>query len=530
MPINFNLQGQSRTASPPTAPTINTIVFGRGSHLKFAEQTMSGTKISDKDAFSRYRVAINSMAVAPTTNLLTPGVIPTTIEQFKGVPGPLTIDGNFVMDALPLRNEMFFRQLLNAPTSGGLHQAGFTATSLLTNGTLNADDSLATQPPSPLRLQVTLAAGAQRGTTPVSATNQITITINGTDYEDRTISETLIFSAADTAGAQTTEKFFKTVASDGITTNHATGASTALTGTYAVSTTLGLRPITIQSQADYRLTPGLTVEAVMGQQVGGPMAGAREKGGVPNTIVDAYLNTFSFNATREEIVTYNFGLTGKEFLQNESPDGTALALGVSDVMTGSTNTRERGTTSNQLYGGGAFATIQDDQTPMAGYNGSLYIGTGANRINFEGVLGLTLNFDNNTQFTPRLGSVQQGLPYNRQRTVGVEIELEYHSSDREFADAYLQAEDWDDVQISLTDVHDPTAPLDQRLGHRFIFDRIQITEYPSMPVESDDFIRQTIRGMALPSSNAAADAIQIQCYHREDLDDMHLAELNPGSD
>ena len=30
---------------------------------------------------------------------------------------------------------------------------------------------------------------------------------------------------------------------------------------------------------------------------------------------------------------------------------------------------------------------------------------------------------------------------------------------------------------------------------RFVFDQIQLTEYPGIPIESDDFIRQTIRGM-----------------------------------
>ena len=493
MAINFSLPGQSRYASPPTAPTIDTLVFGRGSHLKFAEQATSGTAITAPADFSKYKVAINSMAVAPTTNLLTPGVIPVTVEQFKGVPGPLTIDGSFVMDALPERMEIFFRQLLNAPDVSDV-----TANPLLGSTSLATDTtSLTTQPDPPSRLVVTLSGTPQRGSSAISAANPITITFAGTDRHGNAARETLTFTDP-TELVQSTTTSFSAVATDGVITNHASGAQTALTGNIAIADAFS--GVSIASSTAYRLTPGLTVEAVMGTQ---DSAGL---GGVPNTIIDAYLNTFSFNATREEIITYNFGLTGKTFKQNVAPNGTTTAF--PDTRTGGT-----------LYGSGNFATIQDDQTPLPGYGACLYIGDSTNRILFEGVLGLTLNFDNNTQFTPRLCDVQQGLAYNRQRTVGVEIELEYHSSDKEFATAYLQAEDWDDVEMVLCGVDGKDT--------RFKFDRIQLTEYPSMPVESDDFVRQTVRGMALPSSNSAADAITIECRSGNSKSALGLANLMP---
>ena len=56
-----------------------TLVFGRGSHIKLAEQITPGIKITDPEAFSKYKVAVNSMTIAPTSTLLTPGVIPTTV-------------------------------------------------------------------------------------------------------------------------------------------------------------------------------------------------------------------------------------------------------------------------------------------------------------------------------------------------------------------------------------------------------------------------------------------------------------------
>ena len=375
MAIPFNLANQSRQASPPTAPTINTLVFGRGSHLKFAEQVTSGTAIIDPDHFSRYKVAINSMAVAPTTNLLTPGVIPVTVEQFKGVPGPLTIDGNFVLDALPRRQELFFRQLLNAPTAS---INDITGASLLSATSLAvASDSLDTPPSEPSNLTVTLSGTVTRGGNAISATNEIVITITGTDENDGALTETLRFSNPNVL-TQTTVNKFKTVSNDGVATNHAASpASSVLAGMIAI--TQGYNGVSLESSTDYRLTPGLTVEAVMGSQDSNGL------GGVPNTIVDAYLNTFSFNATREEIVTYNFGLTGKEFNQNVNPAASAIAF---------VDTARHDVNAGGPYGPGNFATIQDDQTPYAGYNGSLrvtYPGT-TEKANFEGVLGLTSKF------------------------------------------------------------------------------------------------------------------------------------------
>ena len=139
---------------------------------------MNGTPITDPDAFSKYNVAVNSMTVAPSTTLLQPGVIPTTVEQFKGVPGPQTIAGNFVIDALPARTELFFRQLLNAPTraitdTANASQILFPATTNLSD--LPKTDMDATNPiPAiydfPAQITIT-TANANRGGTAISSSN-----------------------------------------------------------------------------------------------------------------------------------------------------------------------------------------------------------------------------------------------------------------------------------------------------------------------------------------------------------------------
>ena len=96
---------------------------------------------------------------------------------------------------------------------------------------------------------------------------------------------------------------------------------------------------------DIDLTPGLTIEA--------------NNGSVPNTIVDAFINNFSFTASREENIVYNFGLTGRLFQPGLNPEGGASPF--------ANNARTTSGTTG-AYGDGGFASIQDGQVPFAGYN------------------------------------------------------------------------------------------------------------------------------------------------------------------
>ena len=47
---------------------------------------------------------------------------------------------------------------------------------------------------------------------------------------------------------------------------------------------------------------------------------------------------------------------------------------------------------------------------------------------------------------------------------------------------------------------------------KFAFPKVQLTEYPSTPVERDDFVRQTVRGRILPSGGSQTEAIKITTY------------------
>ena len=98
----------------------NTLIYNRGSHIKFAQLTQAApdTQIDAAAAFSKYYVEFNRASITPTSTLLRPRRIPTGVEQFKGSPGPFNVTASWTMDASAHRMELLFRQLLNAPTNG----------------------------------------------------------------------------------------------------------------------------------------------------------------------------------------------------------------------------------------------------------------------------------------------------------------------------------------------------------------------------------------------------------------------------
>ena len=461
------------------------------------------------------------MTVAPTTTLLTPGVIPTTVEQFKGVPGPITVEGNFTIDALGSGQELFFRQLLNAPSGGqnirdlpvgtgtgigdGTSQP-LGAPALTTYGTpVTAGITQIDADQGPIQITGTLAggmAGPSGGLSAASPTNPLRVTISGTDYAGTALTETLTYTGP--AVSRSTNSYFQTITS--VTPINGTATTITLAGT---STRTGIE---IASSAGYRLTPGLTIEAVLGRATSATDA----SGHVPNTLTDAYLSSFSFNATREDIITYNFGIMAKRFTNALNPAGLTRAW----------RNNERGSGTG-AYGDGDFVNIQQGQTPFPGYGACLYTTVGTNRAVFDQVISMSINFDNNVQFTPRLCDIYPGLPYNRQRTITVEIELEYHSDDIDFANAYLAARTWEDVELVLANRGIGQFPDETR----FIIKELQLSEYPSMPVESDDFVRQTIRGIALPNQSSGAsdpvDALKVRLYQDNvDIADVRLRDLS----
>ena len=476
----------------------NTIVFDRGTNIKFAEQTDADTPIVAPLDYSRYTAAVNRASLTPASTLLTAGTIPVNVEQFPGTPGPFTITGSWTQDVVARRMELIFRQLFNAPTatitaaddSAGTATNYLAATSLTTAGI----DTFTAQPSDdadggPVQIEVTLSGTVTIGGNAISATNPLRVAICGEDQNGNPLVNVVRFTAV---GDETTDSYFWKIDRVNIANMEVVaGASVALAGQAM------RRRVEIQSSPTYRQTPGMTFEFVSGN--------------VPNTIRNAYLNTFALNVTREAIATYTFGITGRDFLAGLNP------------ICGGNELVRPGTTATGAYGDGAFTPIQSDQTPFPGTGATLsgQVGDTGDPVRLTQLEGVTLNFDNGTAYTNRIGSLYPGIAYNTQRTITLEFTTEFHKNDLDAFQAYLDGRTWNNVQLRLTRL----AGSNEVVG--FDFAKIQWSEFPPINIEGGDYMQLTLRGIGLPSSANATDAIKYIAYYEyiQGSDDLTLANL-----
>lgn len=461
----------------------NTLVFTRGSHFKFAEQVTKGTQIMDEDEFSRYFAAINSGSFQVNSTLIQPGTIPTTIEPFPGVAGPATISGTFTMDAVPKRMELLFRQFLNAPTAGIAvtdADAGTPATDLISSAESVPAPSARVALSEPSQIKVTVTGTITINNTAISTTNPLKLLIKGEDINGNLITNELTFTANSGAGSMaTTGSYYSALSANGII---ACGTTTGVMVVAEYNTPRG--SVSITSRPNYRQTPGLTVEFVQGIGTGA--------GTVTSTSKDAYISSFSMNATRDAIATYTFGLVSNDFQLGLNPkmECTPLTRGSSD--------------GTGPYGSGAFEAIQSNQTPFAGLAIALYGDTpSGTEVRLPQIESMTINSDNGTAYTGRVGSPFPGVVFNGVRTTNLEWTMEFHSDDLDIIRAYLDERTWDDVRVIMT-----------RLGGgneitEFNFAKLQFTEYPTTTIDNTGYIRMTVRAQALPSTPTAVDSFTI---------------------
>lgn len=481
----------------------NTIVFDRGTNIKFAEQGDADVPITDPLAYSRYTVAVNRASMTPTSTLLRAGTIPVNVEQFPGTPGPFTITGSWTQDVVARRMEVIFRQLFNAPTStitvategdGGTKRTFQAATALTTSGIT----SFTLQPSAagtrgPVKLEVTLSGTVTVGGNAISATNPLRVAVCGTDQNGNPLVNVLRFTTATGPNAtQTTPSYFWEIERVNIASMEAvTGASVKIDGESERSR------VTIASSPTYRQTPGMTFEFVSGN--------------VPNTIRNAYLNTFALNVTRDAIATYTFGITGRDFL-----------AGLNPVCSGNQLTRTDGASTTGAYGDGIFEAIQSDQTPFPGTGATLagQVGDSGGRVRLEQLESVNLTFDNGTAYTGRIGSLYPGIAYNTQRTINLEFTTEFHKNDLDAFQAYLDGRTWNDVQLRLTRLGGSNEVVD------FNFAKIQWSEFPPINVEGGDYMQLTLRGIALPSNATSVDAIAYVAHYDKIEDNLDLTGPN----
>ena len=475
----------------------STIVFDRGTNIKFAEQTNADVPITDATAYSRYTAAVNRASMTPTSTLLRAGTIPVNVEQFPGTPGPFTITGSWTQDVVARRMELIFRQLFNAPSStviegspgSGAAQALLAATPLATTGI-----SLTAQPDvdqGPVQLDLTLSGTVTIGGTAISSTNPLRVAVCGKDQNDNPLVNVVRFTGV---GTEETPSYFKTVDANGIQiANMATVAGASI----KVDATSNLKSIAITSSPTYRQTPGMTFEIVTGN--------------VPNTIRNAYLNTFALNVTRDAIATYTFGITGRDFL-----------AGLNPICSGNQLTRADSASTTGAYGDGIFEAIQSDQTPFPGTGASIrgQVGDSGDRVRLPQLEAVNLTFDNGTAYTGRVGSLYPGIAYNTQRTINLQLTTEFHKNDLDAFQAYLDGRTWNDVQLRLTRLGGSNERID------FTFAKLQWSEFPPINVEGGDYMQLTLNATALPSNATSTDAIAYTAHYEEIEDSLVLSKSN----
>ena len=475
-----------------------TIVFDRGTNIKFAEQTDADVPITDAAAYSRYTAAVNRASMTPASTLLTAGTIPVNVEQFPGTPGPFTITGSWTQDVVARRMELIFRQLFNAPSStiavgdeSDAAEVTYQTATVLSSAGIT---SFTSQPSDngdhgAVKITVTLSGTVTVGGNPISATNPLRVAICGKDQNDNPLVNVVQFTAV---GDEETPSYFWEIERVNIASMDAVaGASVALKGQSE------RKVVTIASSPTYRQTPGMTFEIVTGN--------------VPNTIRNAYLNTFSLNVTREAIATYTFGITGRDFL-----------AGLNPLCSGNQLTR-LANAGTGAYGQGLFEPIQSDQTPFPGTGATLagQVGDSGARVRLPQLEGVTLNFDNGTAYTQRIGSLYPGIAYNTQRTITLEFTTEFHKNDLDAFQAYLDGRTWNQVQLRLTRLGGSNELID------FNFAKIQWSEFPPINVEGGDYMQLTLRGIGLPSSANSVDAIAYRAHydHVQGTDELSLTNL-----
>ena len=207
------------------------------------------------------------------------------------------------------------------------------------------------------------------------------------------------------------------------------------------------------------------------------------------------------NFTKDQLVAFDWGIVGKDWLYGLSPTKTGTPIPLARAT--ATGPYSTGTTTPLAR---QFRPIQDGVTPFGGSGVGLYAENpdNANEITqFPPLETFNITFDNGTAFTNRTGSLFPGIPYNTQRTINVEMTCELHSDNKDMMQAYLDARVWKDIRVVLTRLSGGNEEVE------FRFPRIEWDEYPGRNIEGNEYGMKTFRGTALPSSDIITDAMQV---------------------
>lgn len=460
---------------PITLSDINTGTpeYGIGSFLMFADRVRgipSNDDTMDIAGYHQRKYIFSSaeiMANAPTIEI---PVINDTPYEFPRQQGPLDIINGFSTPAFVDNMEVLYRQVMN--DSRQLNPANATASdttqigyreaqgsadaivdgeSLTTTPKMSSAFSGYTAPIEPMRLMFT-----------PGSTSTATVTIVGTDYNDSVIRESVTFAGT---APQITTRYFKTITSLAATAGVTVDVGQSSTADHRRYTS------TFQNNTDAKLLHGMDVYV--------------EKGNVPNTFREVFIDGMSFSISRTGDITYAWNCIGRRPSSHRSPSG---------------GTTKPDTTSIPAISKIAFTGWQA---------GIFYTAPGENTPRRLAGVEANITVSNNLEFSPVLSGIRTpGRPFRRRLNFTFDGTMQYKSNDTELISDVLGNDYLDNAYLEM--VNASTGGFPYRV--RFRFSRLQFTNVPDAEVTDEGEIYRRMEMIALPSADGTVPAVRIETH------------------
>ena len=485
---------------------LRNVVTGRGSFLLFAEQDGKfNDRQIDLDHFYTLKQSIINTSLQVNSPPLQVATIPIGRAPFPSQPGPKDIQGTFNITA-PLRfAEFYWRNLLNAKTVGAQPDSGtqdlLAATALpvagedliptLSPGDLSQPDVDPTTNISiPIRILITLAGTVADGTT---------VTIHGTNYFDEPIRETVTgFTSTDLDHA--TNNWFKSITR---ITSTAAGPVTIELDRYSVAPTRsgtdpnfvydnGGRWTNLTISAGATILNGLTIAQVIGGTEGSI-----------DTFNDCWFQQVNFRFAREEVISEEWTVVGRDGLLTVGPNGVQNANEFTTAVDARLLNAIEAEGSDTAGTGDYFRDA--DIRAFSGWQVcARFQNPGATPIRLAVIDG-NATIASNVNFVPRVCDRAPGSAFPRTAESTIQLTLEFHQDYEPLVEAQLNAQTLENVEIEMTGLDQNGFPAQRTIHCR----QLEFTEPATRTVDSDNYVSLSITGRALPSTPSATDDISV---------------------
>lgn len=472
---------------PITLSGINTgrPEYGIGSFMQFADRAALGTT-GDRgisNFFDRKYLVTSSDLMANAPGIEIP-IIGDDAYEFPRQQGPLDIINGFTTPGYTENLEPLYRQLMNdnreldvtrTATQATSDQLGYrravlsptaihAAAALVANTEFPSTSSGFTQIPevqAPVRIALT-----------PSATSTAKVTVVGTDYHNNRISEVIELNGT---GAVAGLKWFKTVT--GLTSD--AGVTVAIGGTFNTGDYAYVSEFVNNDEA--KLLFGMDVYI--------------QKGRVPNTYREVYLNSLSFSISREGSVDYTWGCIGRRPVSHRFVDGTST-------------TPQSGTSTTRIL-----------REAFTGWQAGIFFGPSASRQRLA-ALEANVNITNNYEFSPVMSGIRTpGAAFRRRMNFTFSGTMQYKAADSDLINDVLGNEFLENASLDMVNATTGGFP---RLC-RYEFGRLQFTNVPDGTLDDEGEITRNMDMIALPSADGSKPAVKIITHT---LTPLALAEIS----